>query len=314
MGRRSVELRATEMSDEQRTAATSGRTVPWTVALDVRAAGAAVAQHCDFDGLDEAQLAGAAPEAVAAAGQRLEKFDTAVCDALHDAPVPDDLEAKLFALVAAEQAAAGCLSAAPVAEAPASELSAAADASEGQPLLTPPKRLPLGQRLARRPWLVRAAMASAAAVLVGVVSFALLRDPRVQWTAAALEATVRELHAQAQPAAPDKLHVWPELPISRYVSPRQAFASQELPAIDGLSAVAYQLRSARGTTATLYVFKCPRNENGAAWAPAPDPRPLYTQGLASSTWREDEQLYVLVVDGNERDYLEFLRFQDAAVG
>lgn len=297
------------MSDDRRLSAAPDRTVPWTVALDVRAVGGAVDPSAAGGAWDDLQLAGAAPEVVAAAAQRLEKFDAAVCEALHDAPVPDDLEARLFAVLAAEQAAGG-LAGGPAAEAISR---ARSDEADSPPLLSPPKRLPLGQRWARRPWLVRLSWATAAALVLGFVGFT-LRPPHVPRTAAALEAAVRELHAQARPAAPSELRLWPDYPLSRFVRPRLAVASESLPALDGLAAAAYRLRSARGTQATLYVLKCPPQPTAAAWAAVPNRRPLYTQGMASSVWREDERLYVLVVEGDERDYLEFLRFPDAAVG
>lgn len=79
----------------------------------------------------------------------------------------------------------------------------------------------------------------------------------------------------------------------------------------GRNCVAYDLFSPKGTQATLYVIQLDGIVKGPAIVSpysSPTTVPATSSGLATSTWNVDNRLlYVLVVKGNDRDYLQFLR-------
>ena len=70
----------------------------------------------------------------------------------------------------------------------------------------------------------------------------------------------------------------------------------------GQSGVAFDLPTQGGARATLYVVKCTTAGLGAS----PTFKPSNTGGCCVAAWQEDGLLYVLVVQGSQKSYREYL--------
>jgi hypothetical protein len=89
-------------------------------------------------------------------------------------------------------------------------------------------------------------------------------------------------------------------------------------ALAGGDAIAYDIELAPGgTRAMLLVVSAAAEVTGLPDYPPPMPATPTTQGVCAAAWRENDLVYVLVVEGGPREYERFLRTNHgpfAAVG
>lgn len=233
-----------------------------------------------------------APLAEEAAGEarelyeRVSMWDQAIGEALENVRVPPGLSDRLLARLAAEQTVA---------------------AAEAVSETCATSAMPTANTVPRRHWLRWSiGLAAAASIAGAAVIGSWLGQP-------ALTAdSIREqalLFAQQEEPYPGKIlaKLRPiDYPLSRHVyrlpgtiwRPVYNFMDQ-----DGLNGVAYELMF-RGSTATLYVVPAPEVD-----VPRVPPARLGTPtgGRSAVAWQENGLLYVLVVQGSDRDYQSFVK-------
>ena len=217
-------------------------------------------------------------------------FDRRVMAALEDAPLPAGLEGRLLAALAAAEIHEELDSAAVVA--------VPADFAPASPALMSPAVAPLPRRcLTRRRW-AYACGGIAAAAIVGLGAWALTPPT---YTEEEVRERVLAFYLQDMAAAPSAKAV-PSLPFSQQiaVAPRVA---RRVDGFLGQTAVAFDLRTRSGARATLYV--APVSVAGLPVVPPPRLGPV-TGRQAVVAWQEGELLYVLVVEGGEREYPQFI--------
>jgi hypothetical protein len=200
-----------------------------------------------------------------------QRFERAMHVAMHDIPVPQDLLARVIAVVEAQNAS-------PVGNS---------------------NTLAVGERpLSRRTWL----MASAAATVAVAASLAIVLWPREHILD---EADLQEGHAwhaavadqSWRPMANSDLNEH-QLPRQlRYTPTRYRDASQAV----GRDATAYDLTSPSGTKATLFVIE---QEEPLDIPYAAPQRPQHsTWGYSIAYWQDSSHIYVVVVESDHpNDY------------
>lgn len=226
--------------------------------------------------------------------QRLQRLDQALADAFRDVPVPEGLQDRILARLAAG-----------VPRGPR-EASLNRDA-EGTSVPQTGSR-----RDRRRRWLIGACTAVAAAALVLGVLLHFQRSDKFNISDALSSAIeffrndAREGgHPMSGPVQPPR-----EFPFSRglaaiFAPVETRLVEMRWRAVQGFlnrEAVAYDLVGRRGISATVYVATC--SVDGLATdVPL---RPMLSTGQSSaSAWQEGDLLYVLVVDGGIQDYERF---------
>jgi hypothetical protein len=98
--------------------------------------------------------------------------------------------------------------------------------------------------------------------------------------------------------------------LSNYINRRTDPHWRTVKGFLGRRGVAFDLQGPRGTTATLYVVKLAGTPKAARILPGTGPAPLNhpaSSGIRpTEAWLENGYLYVLVVDGNQEDYQQFI--------
>ncbi|MBN2021893.1 MAG: hypothetical protein JW809_03795 [Pirellulales bacterium] len=229
------------------------------------------------------QLA-ARPE-LAEAHARLGRLDGALAGAFADVPVPEGLAERILSRLAA-----------------AREGTQASCVEGGSPLFAETKMGTVPRRRWRRRWFLSGVVAAAAAA-AATVALVLLR-PRDYTESEILAAAVAEFDAST---AQGQLlpNVWPEILLSHPPSDAVVRPSgvrwREIAEFLDRPAVAYDLSGRAGPRATLFVARYDRPLPGLGNAPPGQPRRT-TGGRAAAAWQDAGVLYVLVVEGTERDY------------
>lgn len=237
---------------------------------------------------DQSELAGStANPRVAELLARGAAIDRRVLAALEDAPLPAGLEGRLLAALAAAEIRQEL--------GPATMAPAVASVS---PASLSPADAPFARRrITRRRW-AYAYGGIAAAVIVGLGAWNLL-PPR--YTEAEVREFALNFYRQDMPAAQSPAAA-ANLPFSQQI----AIAPRVGRRVDGFlnrTAAAFDLRTRSGAKATLYVASL--SVAGLPAAPPPRLRPV-TGPQAVVAWQEGDLLYVLVVEGGEREYQQFV--------
>lgn len=222
--------------------------------------------------------------------QRIQRADRALASAMDNVPVPADLPSRLLAALAVSAAVE-----------PSGE--AVSDPAATAESAAPPSRQ-TRRRWGR--WLAGSALVAASLVAGVGISF-WSTAPTYSSVAAIDEATdafrshTKALMAGAAQAGTPLAQPAP-LPLSRQVRATPATTWRQVQLL-GTDAVAYDLIGPRGVRATLYVVRA----DVAELASKPPRQPLRaTAGFASSVWRENDLVCLLVVEGNRDDYRWFV--------
>ncbi len=225
------------------------------------------------------------------AADRLRQLDRRIIAALEDVPVPAGLTERILHSL--------------------SQGAGVEDAGESESVIPlsgaqPRDRGPRIPRVRRRTALIAAAVASAAAIAL----YLGFRSPTPQYGPDVISSIARELFDQernqavAEAAAPSVKGY----PSSSVVVQLATTRPRRLEDFLGRSGVAYDLKRG-GIRACLYVVKIsagPRMPRIETSQVAGQPRPASTGGLTTAVWREQGYLYVLVVEGGEAEYRQFL--------
>jgi hypothetical protein len=168
------------------------------------------------------------------------------------------------------------------------------------------------RRFVRRHWLVPASVA-AAALVAGVVVY-LFREAPAPMDYDAVIAAVGGFHDQEPAAEGEALAGAPpaDFPIPSTVVTNSRTRWRQVRKLLGRAGLAYELTSARGgraTRATLYVVDVNSRSRliVANSMPLSPPNGNFTEGRTMGAWTDGTRLYVLVVEGDDRDYRSFLR-------
>lgn len=207
--------------------------------------------------------------------EQLQRFDARLKAAMWAVPVPEDLGQRLLDRLAAARAA----------EAP-------------QPAVAVRT-----SRISRRGLLWAATTAATSAVVLFAVLVGLKRPP-AETPATALAAAVQffgaELpgpgHRMSEPPSPD-------YPFSRDVLQPAQVRWRPIEEFLNASGVAYDLSGPGEARATLYVVY--RTVAGLGDQPPLDPMST-TAGRSAAAWQAGNLVYVLVVEGDSRDYQRYL--------
>lgn len=217
-------------------------------------------------------------------------FDAAVADAFAQVPLPLGMAARLAAALEAE--------------------AATDEAGPLMPAATPAIAAPH----TRRRWLATAGSALAATAAGGALFVWWQNRGRTDLTVEQVLEASLVFHQRAAvkrgEAKPESLAPHSEFPRSRFVTPH---AEPRVRPLDepllGRTGVVYELAPAGEPRASLYVM----SERPGLSAPAvpllpsaPMTHPFKTGGCAMSAWREAHRIVLLVVDGDERRYREYL--------
>lgn len=215
------------------------------------------------------------------------RADEALCRAALDVPVPEGLGQRILArLVLSSVDAVG-------------EFGPAADA----PRPARPAVAPKNAR-SRRRWIAAAAVAGAVAVVA--VGLTVFWQPKPYSTAQVLDTAVdRFIAGQMPPGEPLSKSVLASHPLSREIRRLPGTRWRKVDNFLGHEAVAYEMSTAGGARATLFVVPCRRSIVGLGVSPPSRPRQA-TGGKAAAAWQSDGMVYVLVVAGNDRTYRMFL--------
>lgn len=165
---------------------------------------------------------------------------------------------------------------------------------------------------ARRRWLWTAAGVAAAACVALAVG---LWPQRPAYDLEALYRDARDFHAReaAEPVVLLSAKRPDEYEPSSYVlgadGPHVAW--RNVKRLLGRGGIAYRLQSDEGVTATLYVVKLaprPGAPDLSRLLPTQPPkRPSFTDGVTTAAWQQAPYAHVLVIDGPERLYRQFVR-------
>jgi len=227
--------------------------------------------------------------------QRLQRLDQALADAFCDVPVPEGLQDRILARLAAAGARQSpCVG------------SLSREVEKGSVHETG------SRRDWNRRWLIGACTVAAAAALVLGVLLDLQRSveySKPDMLNMAIEYFINDPREGGQPIG-GPVQPPAEFPFSRALkaifAPGEAcFREMRWRVVQGFlnrAGVAYDLVGRRGVSATVYVARC-SVDGLTADVPL---RPMLSTGQSSaSAWQEGSLLYVLVVDGGIQDYERF---------
>lgn len=213
---------------------------------------------------------------------RVHALDQCIAGALESVPLPVGLEARLLASLATLPAVI----------------------EDHEPIAMPARTKRL--RVSRRRALFAASVATAAAL---VLYFGFSSSEQI-WNAEAIANLARDnFHGEPSDGQLVTLVAPPRaFPLSAALAALPDARWRELPDFLGRSGVIYELK--RGDIrARLYVVKLrggPRDARLEEKSIAGSPRPASTAGSTTAVWREQGLLYVLVVEGGEGEYRQFL--------
>ncbi|MBN2216178.1 MAG: hypothetical protein JW719_02250 [Pirellulales bacterium] len=215
------------------------------------------------------------------------RADEALRKAVLDLPVPYELGQRILDRLALSSVD------------PADEL--APDAGEPRPARPPGASK---NAHSRRRWIAAAAVAATVAVVA--VGLTVFWQPKPYSTAQIIDAAVeRFIAGQMPPGNPLSENVLASHPLSREIRRLPSTRWRKIDNFLGHKAVAYEMSTAGGARATLFVMPCRRSIPSLAASPPSRPRQA-TGGKATAAWQSDGMVYVLVVAGNDRTYRMFL--------
>ena len=249
--------------------------------------------------------------------ERLQKFDASLASAYQDVPVPEGLAERILAHLDASQEgplATSCTPPLPSSGAMTEALSGVQvpDASLAASLRQVSGRS--SQRILRR-WLVGGGLVSAAVIVTGIVCWVGLRARDRQIAADQAIRVFLNEHERGQHEPGTLLVEQPppaDYPASDFVSLPSSTRWRYVLEFQGARAVAYDLASSQGAAATLYVLR-----GRAVDLPSTPPSfpELNTQRCAVGRWQDPDAgvVYVLVVEGGETEYRQFLQSGDGPI-
>lgn len=237
---------------------------------------------------------------------RAQRFDGRVRAAMTDVAVPTGLAERILSQLAS----------APVAELRPAE--AATIQSTGDQFASPSARwsaVGSARRLGRSVWSrrywVAGGLATAAAVLLVVNWY----GSAVHYSPEKLLAAVGQFDAARTPAEGVLLSQQqppPGFPKSNRIVSAGEIRWRSVAGVLGRKGVAYDLRTATGVTATLYVVRIGGLPNAPQIdahrlpaAPPANPQPA-SGGASMAAWQEHGRLYVLVVHGDDNSYRQLI--------
>lgn len=221
---------------------------------------------------------------------RLERLDEVLGRVIRDVPAPEGLESRILDRL--QTASSGQIDDLPVASVETSDHKFAK-------VRAPASRLKKPRTGRRRLFLASAGLFAASVFVVGFFRF---------WTPGDL--TVSAVHDEAlrqfveagqdghKPLSDDVLR---QFPVASDVAMPSSARWRKLDGFLGREAVAYEMTGWRGNRATLFVVACPRAVPDLANR-APRRSTPATGGKTIGVWQASGRLYVLVVEGNDRDY------------
>lgn len=209
--------------------------------------------------------------------EQMQRMDRVLKAAFQQAPVPERLGQRLL------------------------DRLAAARAQQTPEARVVPRR---SARISRRGVLVAVATFSTSAVVLMAVVFG-LRKPSSDTPSSVLEEAVQQFSVESPEASRLLSETQPEAdyPLSHEVLQLPQIRWRSLKGFLGGSGVAYDLQRPGSGRATLYVV-C-RTVPGLPVVPPPVPAST-TAGCSAAAWQEGDTLYVLVVEGDARDYQNYL--------
>lgn len=230
---------------------------------------------------------------------RLQQFDASIDAAMHRVAVPRGLEHRLLAALSAtrEEARSDAVSAALDSPAPAAEDDAA-------PTVAPIPR----RRTSRRVW-IASGVATAAALLVAYWFW-----PANEYTYEGVLAFGQEFFAADAQQRGSGVSPTVKAPpkgyrLSRFVNPHSSPKWRYVKGFLGRNGVAYDLELGN-VRATLYVVKVAGTPKSPHVLPgagqSPIRHPASSGQNPTDAWIENGFLYVLVVEGSEDDYQQFI--------
>lgn len=227
---------------------------------------------------------------------RVQKLDTRIAAALEIVEVPEGLADRLLRAMARDTASPDKLS--------GDEVVTATD--EAAATATPEQKRRIGRREA-----IIASLVLAASIMLAV--FISQRSP-VELSTDELLVRVDEFYVNQRLEGPahrlDKVPPPKAYPISPSVIRPSSTVWRPLTGFLGREGTAFTFATPRGAAATLFVVKLdgPRTAvrlpSRLFASPPRDPR--FTAGRSTAVWQSGGLLYVLVVEGNERDYKDAL--------
>jgi hypothetical protein len=226
--------------------------------------------------------------------QRVQSLDSRIAVALRQVAIPEGLSERILARLACQREASA-------ADKPDLPRPTAADEEVVGSLPAVKRRRQIGRRA------LLAGLAAAAAVAAAVL---LSRPSAPHLTEESIATAARELFTQGEFRGELVRVVSPPagFPMSAAMLALPDARWHRLESFLGRTGVAYELRRA-GARAALYVvrFAAIAGKPKIALANLPlAPRPSSTGGLTTAVWREQGLLYVLVVEGTEAEYRQFL--------
>lgn len=235
--------------------------------------------------------------------ERIQSIDRQIAEALDETPVPAGLTGRILERLALAQRERVAVEHVSAASAIAGD--AIAEARLAQPPIIKFSRQLRSQRLGRR------AVLATALGGVAIVALALyLRPSETKFTSGSIADSARELFAAGQQEGQlvDQFPPPKPFPISSIVQRLPGARWNHLKGFVGRQGVVYHLQRGK-LRASLYVVKMagnPRAPEIVADSLPADPRPTSTGGLTSAVWREQGLVYVLVVEGSENEYQQFI--------
>lgn len=226
--------------------------------------------------------------------ERLQCVDGTIAGAFEDVPVPEGLADRITTRLASVRNGHG-------AAGPDREAAETAAAEPIGKVATP------GRRAARR-WILAGGVGGILAASLAVVLLVLRGTPVVLDEAVVLAAANDRFNSDEglegelvmQSPAPDAFPAGPDFDVSKFRQIRWRWVGGFL----GCKGVAYDLTPRGRARATLYVVKCtvtPKLSTMPAYTPLPA-----TGNRSVGMWQTGDLLYVLVVEGGQREYQRLL--------
>jgi len=226
---------------------------------------------------------------------RIERLDGKIGAAFHDVSVPQGLSQRILDHLAHAQAGI------PTSNALNAEPSRPENLNDADTAVSLPARC---KRKVPRRWLLASGGLLSAAGVLFIALWLNLRNVESYTEQTAIDEAVRFFDADTADArtllnekSPLKAY-----PFSRAVLFPKGVCWREIRDFLGRSGIAYDLPGRDGRRVTLYVIE----QNVQGVGNAPRRQPFTTGGLSASTWQEGRLLYVLVVQGEPREYQNYL--------
>jgi len=242
--------------------------------------------------------------------ERLQKFDAALVSAYQDVPVPEGLAGRIVArLDAAQQSPSAVTSFGPLISGDALTEAISGTQAPDADLTGCPQSPARSPKRRWRRWMAGGLMGTAAMIAGIFCLISTIDGPRKPISA---EQAVAQFRGQHEPGALLAEHpAPPDYPFSINVVFLSGARWRYVRDFQGSQAVAYDFTAPQGANATLYVLR-----GKVADLPCSPPLvPLNTQGCAVGRWQEPEagMVYVLVVEGGDAEYRQFLQLSNEPI-